>query len=97
MEEEGRNFDTIQAAKLLSLTDNETRLRLLIALCEEERSVNELSDHLGLLPARASYYLGQLRRARVVLRRRCGHTVRYICDDENVLRMLDTLSKLAWR
>ncbi len=96
MEEDGQNFDLIQAATLLSLLGNETRLRLLIALCEEEQSVNELSDYVGLPAVRTSHYLGQLRRARVVRRRRCGQTTRYICDDENVLLVLDTLSKLAW-
>jgi len=92
-----QTFDTIQAAKLLSVMGNETRLQLLIALCEKERSVNELSDHLGLPPVRASHYLGQLRRGHVVRRRRCGQTVRYICDDESILRVLETLSHLEWR
>lgn len=96
-EEEGQNCDTIQAAKLLSPMGNETRLRLLIALCDAEQSLNNLVIVLGCHLRTPSIIYGQLRRAHVVRRRRLGHATMYICDDEDFLQILATLSKLAWQ
>ncbi|HAK07729.1 MAG TPA: transcriptional regulator [Spartobacteria bacterium] len=54
-----------------------TRLRLLLLLEQEELSVAELQDILGMGQSRISSHLAQLRRAGVVENRRAGKNVYY--------------------
>src|ERR1700746_2682206 len=62
---------------LLRLLADETRLRLLLLLQEEELSVAELQQILGMGQSRISSHLAQLKRAGVVEDRRAGKNVYY--------------------
>ncbi len=62
---------------LLRLLADETRLRLLVLLEEEELSVAELQEILGMGQSRISSHLAQLKRAGVVDDRRSGKNVYY--------------------
>jgi ubiquinone/menaquinone biosynthesis C-methylase UbiE/biotin operon repressor len=62
---------------LLRLLADETRLRLLLLLQEEELSVAELQQILGMGQSRISSHLAQLKRAGVVGDRRSGKNVYY--------------------
>jgi ubiquinone/menaquinone biosynthesis C-methylase UbiE/biotin operon repressor len=62
---------------LLRLLADETRLRLLLLLQEEELSVAELQQILGMGQSRISSHLAQLKRAGVVDDRRSGKNVYY--------------------
>jgi ubiquinone/menaquinone biosynthesis C-methylase UbiE/predicted transcriptional regulator len=62
---------------LLRLLADATRLRLLILLEEEELSVAELQEVLGMGQSRISSHLAQLKRAGVVDARRAGKNVYY--------------------
>jgi len=62
---------------LLRLLADPTRLRLLLLLEEEELSVAELQEVLGMGQSRISSHLGQLKRAGVVDDRRSGKNVYY--------------------
>jgi len=62
---------------LLRLLADPTRLRLLLLLEQEELSVAELQDILGMGQSRISSHLAQLRRAGVVENRRAGKNVYY--------------------
>jgi len=62
---------------LLRLLADPTRLRLLLLLEEEELSVAELQEILGMGQSRISSHLGQLKRAGVVDDRRSGKNVYY--------------------
>ena len=62
---------------LLRLLADPTRLRLLLLLEEEELSVAELQEIMGLGQSRISSHLAQLKRARVVEDRRAGKNVYY--------------------
>jgi ubiquinone/menaquinone biosynthesis C-methylase UbiE/biotin operon repressor len=62
---------------LLRLLADPTRLRLLLLLGEEELSVAELQDILGMGQSRISSHLAQLKRAGVVEDRRAGKNVYY--------------------
>lgn len=62
---------------LLRLLADPTRLRLLLLLEEEELSVAELQDILGMGQSRISSHLAQLKRAGVVEDRRAGKNVYY--------------------
>jgi len=61
----------------LRLLADPTRLRLLLLLDEEELSVAELQDILGMGQSRISSHLAQLKRAGVVADRRAGKNVYY--------------------
>ncbi len=62
---------------LLRLLADPTRLRLLLLLEEEELSVAELQEILGMGQSRISSHLAQLKRAGVVENRRSGKNVYY--------------------
>jgi ubiquinone/menaquinone biosynthesis C-methylase UbiE len=62
---------------LLRLLADPTRLRLLLLLEQEELSVAELQEILGMGPSRISGHLAQLKRAGVVEGRRAGKNVYY--------------------
>ena len=62
---------------LLRLLADPTRLRLLLLLEEEELSVAELQQILGMGQSRISSHLAQLKRAGVVIDRRSGKNVYY--------------------
>ena len=63
--------------KFLRLLADPTRLRLLLLLEQEELSVAELQDILGMGQSRISGHLAQLKRAGVVGDRRAGKNVYY--------------------
>ena len=62
---------------LLRLLADPTRLRLLLLLEQEELSVAELQDILGMGQSRISSHLAQLKRAGVLADRRAGKNVYY--------------------
>jgi DNA-binding transcriptional ArsR family regulator len=62
---------------LLRLLADPTRLRLLLLLEQEELSVAELQEILGMGQSRISSHLAQLKRAGVVEDRRVGKNVYY--------------------
>ena len=62
---------------LLRLLADPTRLRLLLLLEQEELSVAELQQILGMGQSRISSHLAQLKRAGVVSDRRVGKNVYY--------------------
>src|SRR3954468_9494094 len=62
---------------LLRLLADPTRLRMLLLLEQEELSVAELQEILGMGQSRISSHLAQLKRAGVVVDRRAGKNVYY--------------------
>src|ERR1700745_1378788 len=62
---------------LLRLLADPTRLRLLLLLEQEELSVAELQEILGMGQSRISTHLAQLKRAGVIVDRRAGKNVYY--------------------
>ena len=62
---------------LLRLLADPTRLRLLLLLEQEELSVAELQEILGMGQSRISSHLAQLKRSGVVTDRRVGKNVYY--------------------
>jgi ubiquinone/menaquinone biosynthesis C-methylase UbiE/biotin operon repressor len=68
---------TASTVNFLRLLADETRLRLLLLLEQEELSVAELQDILGMGQSRISSHLAQLKRAGIVADRRAGKNVYY--------------------
>jgi ArsR family transcriptional regulator len=81
----------------LALLADPTRLRLLLVLRQEEMSVVELQEILGMGQSRISNHLAQLRQAGLVRDRRSGKNVYYTIADRESLPDLEPILKAAAR
>ena len=72
-----------------------TRLRVIDALLERERTVSDLVELLGASQSRVSNHLACLRWCRLVESERRGRTVVYRVADERVSRILELAATLA--
>ena len=66
-----------EAAALLKVLANSTRLMLVCKLCEGEASVSELTEFLDIRSATVSQHLQVLRLSHVVTTRRDAQTIYY--------------------
>jgi DNA-binding transcriptional ArsR family regulator len=76
------------AAELFSLLSDATRLRIILALRDEELSVNHLADIVDKSPAAVSQHLAKLRWARMVVARQDGTRVFYRLANEHAHRIV---------
>ncbi|HTJ76503.1 MAG TPA: metalloregulator ArsR/SmtB family transcription factor [Acidimicrobiales bacterium] len=79
----------VQAAQLLKLVADPTRLRILWALLHGEHSVNLLAEHVGVQPAAVSQHLAKLRLGHLVGTRREGTRVYYRARNDHVRRIVE--------
>ena len=73
-----------EAAEFLKAMANETRLMILCALLQGEKSVSELELRLAISQSRVSQQLARLRRAGLVANRPFGTTVYYHLSNAHV-------------
>lgn len=78
-------FIVSQTFKALS---DPTRIKILYLLAKEEKSVNDIAEHLQLLQSTVSHQLRFLKNLRLVKYRREGTSMIYSCDDEHVMGVL---------
>ncbi|HEY8342147.1 MAG TPA: metalloregulator ArsR/SmtB family transcription factor [Calditerricola sp.] len=77
-----------RAALTFKALADPTRIRILHLLAQEERSVTDLAETLGLSQSAVSHQLAFLRSMRLVKYRRQGQSLFYTCDDDHVLTLL---------
>jgi len=77
--------------KILKVLADPTRLRLLLLLGEEELTVAELQEILGMGQSRISACLGQLKREGLATVRRVGKNMFYRAKEEEVARLGEVL------
>lgn len=65
------------------------RIRILDALRDGEKGVNELSETLKIEPANVSQQLAVLRTRNIVIGRKTGSNVYYSVSDKTLFRLLD--------
>ncbi len=65
-----------------------TRVQILWALVDAERSVNELAELIAKPAPSVSQHLAKLRMARLVNTRRSGTTIFYSIDNEHVRQLV---------
>lgn len=65
-----------------------TRVQVLWALADRERSVNELAEQVGKPAPSVSQHLAKLRMARLVRTRRAGTTIFYSLENEHVRQLV---------
>lgn len=68
-----------------------TRMRILTYLFNDEHSVGDISETLGLKQSTVSHQLKTLKNLRLVKSRREGTTIYYSHDDAHVMMMLDQM------
>ncbi len=84
-----KNVET--ASQLLKAIGSPTRLMLLCALADGEKSVSELTDALGLRQAMVSQHLARLRQEGLVATRREAQSVYYQIADETAEEIVQIL------
>ena len=99
MKEEKRNVSTElfdnDPERLNRLADffrsfgDETRLRILQVLAEQEICVGDLSQTLGMTQSAVSHQLRILKQNRLIKGRRDGKQICYSLDDEHVRTLLE--------
>ena len=80
-----------EAAELLAAMSNPKRLLILCHLLDEELSVNELSERVGLAQSPLSQHLSKLRALKLVATRRDGQMILYRLASDGVAKVLTTL------
>jgi ArsR family transcriptional regulator, nickel/cobalt-responsive transcriptional repressor len=75
-------------AEAMSVFATESRVRLLYALLEEERSVDELAEVVAMDPSAVSQQLRVMRQLRFVIADRDGRRMRYRLHDDHVAELL---------
>jgi len=79
-------------ARYFSVLGEPTRLRILHALCQEERCVNGILKVTGLAQANASRHLGLMYQAGVLSRRREGNQIFYKVSDPMYVELCRSVS-----
>jgi DNA-binding transcriptional ArsR family regulator len=80
-----------EALALLKAIASENRLMILCQLVDQECSVGELAQRLGITETVVSQHLRLLRKDRLVRTRRDGQTIHYALEGEEARRILETL------
>ena len=79
------------ASNLLKAMAHQTRLLILCILAEEEKTVSEIEELLGVQQAMVSQQLARLRMEGLVNTRREGRLVYYSLGNDNVAALLNSL------
>lgn len=76
------------AVEVFSMLADPTRVRIILALRDEELSVNHLADIVDKSPAAVSQHLAKLRLARMVTTRHDGTKIFYKLVDEHARQLV---------
>lgn len=76
------------AVEVFGMLADATRVRIILALREDELSVNHLADILDKTPAAVSQHLAKLRLARIVTTRQEGTRVFYRLANEHARQLV---------
>ena len=84
MPDEGVLYD---AAELLKVFGDSTRIRIIFVLCQSELCVCDIASLLGMTQSAISHQLRVLKQARLVSARRDGKTIYYSLCDSHVQKI----------
>ncbi|GAB3141398.1 metalloregulator ArsR/SmtB family transcription factor [Marisediminicola antarctica] len=76
------------AVEVFSMLADATRVRIILALRDQELSVNQLADAVDKPPAAVSQHLAKLRLARIVATRHEGNRVFYRLANEHARQLV---------
>lgn len=80
-----------EVSKFFSVLAEPSRLRILYALCQGEKSVSEVIKFSQSSQANVSRHLASLHQAGILQRRKSGTTVFYSITDHATLEMCQTI------
>src|SRR5512142_2262188 len=89
------SFSSATVERLFKVLGDESRLRILQALDQGERSVSEILERTGLPQTLASFHLRTLREAGVVTTERKGPFIFYSLADASLPNLLEACSRYA--
>ena len=75
------------AAEIFTLLSDATRVRIILALRDTEKSVNELADEVGKSPTVVFQHLAKLRWGKIVVSRQDGNRAFYSLVDEQARQL----------
>jgi DNA-binding transcriptional ArsR family regulator len=78
----------MELAETFGLLSDATRLSIVIACMDHERSAGEIAEHLGTSPSLTSHHLRLLRSARILKSERRGKQIFYTMADACVKSVL---------
>lgn len=76
------------AVEVFAMLADATRVRIILALRDDELSVNHLADIVDKSPAAVSQHLAKLRLARIVAARQDGTRVFYRLENEHASKLV---------
>lgn len=82
-------FDAV--ASYFSVLSEPTRLRIMHAICETEKTVSQIVEDIGTTQTNASRHLGLMHRAGVLARRKEGNLVYYRVADPSMVEICRTV------
>ena len=88
-------FSVNLAERFFKVLGDDSRLRILQALGDHERSVSEILDATDLAQTLASFHLRSLREAGVLTTERRGPFIYYRLADPSLLNLLEACAKYA--
>ncbi|MGV3489646.1 MAG: ArsR/SmtB family transcription factor [Tuberibacillus sp.] len=78
-----------QVSQIFKVLSEPTRIRIMYLLRENEYSVNQIAETLGLQQSTVSHQLRLLKNLRLVKFRREGTTIFYSADDNHVFEVME--------
>ena len=88
-------FSAAAAERFFKVLGDNSRLRILQALSDGERSVSEILERTGLPQTLASFHLRILREAGVLATERKGPFIYYRLADSSLLNLLEACARYA--
>ena len=76
------------AAEVFTLLSDATRIRIVLALRDAEKSVNDLAEEVGKSPTAVSQHLAKLRWGKIVAARQEGNRAYYSLIDEHARQLV---------
>lgn len=78
----------IELVQIFQALSDLTRVKVVVALTDDERSVNDLADLVGASPSAVSHHLRRLKDAGLVTFHRHGNQVFYSIEDVHIAAIL---------
>lgn len=78
----------VRAASFFKVVGDETRMKILVALSQNELCVNDVAYLLDMTKSAVSHQLKLLNTEGLIKKRRCGKNIYYSLDDQHVVDLL---------
>ena len=88
-------METENQLRVLKCISDETRLKILDALKNDERCVREIIDEIKMEQSLVSHHLRGMRKCGLVLRRREGKKIMYRLADKSVINLLNDIRRMS--